>query len=331
LNMEHDDTIVLFTSAELRRNISEYPFMSQISGEDLLKLKTVLQKSVADLGITLETASLSARKLGDLRNRRVLQPGDGNSSASITFDHDAFRWVLTTAEEHIQFFGRTRGADLEKSHQKALAWEKVLEKELNFAFSFDMGYLLRRVDETGTALFFEAMLYLPGICQEEDKEPIFRTIMEQGFEIEAFTGGREADESELFLLKNSLDLRMNEKEQLNVFAQLLVLIVHYERKARKNLLSRGELSLKDRVFRAWSLIAGAEMMSWEESLETSLSLYLGAYYGLTQEKGDELYQLLWRPVIFDEEDASGDERDQLRADSIRRTLGIKRIIGGENV
>lgn len=329
--MEFDDTIVLFTGAELRRNVSGFPFSRQLEGEERDSLEKLIRRGISLLGDLVGVNSLGARQLRDLRNRRILGPATGPGASFMEPSEDPSRWVVSNSNEHLHLFSRVPGVNLQRVYGLVREWDLLLEKQLSYAFSFEMGYLLSRLDETGTGFFLEALLFLPGISREEEDSSLFRLIMEKGFEIETFTGGSEAGAEGLFFLRNSMDLGMDEEEQMKIFAQLLNLIVHYERKARRKVIEQDGPLWRDRVFRSWGLLSTAELLSWDEGLQLVLSLYLGVYFGLVPVDAKLLYKTLWEEGSSAPEGVQGTSEQQWWVDTLRKSLGIARLIGGEHV
>ncbi len=326
-----ESDIVFWVSSEFRRNLSGFPFGTRLAGSRLKEIGDRIQDAFKAPEIIVPVESIPPRERKLLRDASLLngfQPGDRRL---FCMDGSSWRWCTALGSEHLSICSRAAGLSVEKSLESALVWEEALEKQLDFAFSLDLGYLLSDIGASGNALFHQALVFLPALGWSENREAIFRSLMKEGYSVHGIIAGDNEEGEELFEVGTELSFGLSEEESANKFAHMLRLLVHYERKARENLDKNLEFSLRDRVFRSYGLLASAEKLSYHESKEALLALILGISLGLYDNMPEKLYELFWYTGDAHLRNRGFEHPELTRAGFIRESLGIERVIGGKDV
>jgi protein arginine kinase len=322
--------VVLYLTSEIRRNISGYTFPDRLFGEDREALLSTVLKASKKIASFIPLDSMKPLEKKRLKEAGIISSIRPSDRRYICFDHDLWRWCTLLSDDHLSISARMAGISVKDSTDAAYAWESEIEKNLDFAFSLDIGYLLSEVSSSGTGLFHQALAYVPALGWSDRREDIFHSLMTEGYSVGGFSTSDGAEE-DLFVISSDHSFGISEEESVNKFAQMLHLLVHYERRARENIEGDFLCSVQDKVYRAYGILASALKISSQEARDSLLSLLLGSFYDMVEVPRYGLCEMLWKCGDAHIRSISEGEGDQVRADLLRKSLGIGRITGGKDV
>jgi protein arginine kinase len=322
--------VVLYLTSEIRRNLSGYPFPERLFGDEKEALLSKIRKASENICSFIGLDAIKPLAKKRLKEAGIISSIRPSDRRYICLDQDTWRWCTLLSDDHISISARTAGISVKESTDAAYAWEAELEKSLDFAFSLDIGYLLSEVSSCGTGLFHQALVYVPALGWSDRREDIFHSLMTEGYSVGGFSTSDGAEE-DLFVISSDHSFGISEEESVNKFAQMLHLLVHYERRAREGIEGDFLSSVQDKVYRAYGILASAVKISSQEARDSLLSLLLGSFYDMIKAPRSGLCELLWKCGDAHIRSVSEGEGDQVRADLLRQSLGIERITGGKDV
>ncbi len=332
-----DGEIVLSSRVRLARNIMGMPFPYLASDSQT----ETINKQVEQVSINL------ADELGDIKflrmnnvsplHRQVLVEKhlispllvkEPHNSAVILRNDQAVS-VMVNEEDHLRIQCLLPGLQLEEAFAEANRWDDLFEKELDYAYDEQWGFLTVCPTNVGTGLRASVMVHLPALTLTKQINRVLSAIAQVGLAVRGLYGEGSEIIGNLVQISNQVTLGQSENEIIRNLYGVTRQIVEQESSARQVLLNEGRDRLSDRVNRAFGVLTHARLMSSQEALQLLSDVRLGIDSGLIGDvSGNVLKELmvLLRPACLQMEagrELDGMERDRERACLIRKSLGPK--------
>jgi protein arginine kinase len=204
--------------------------------------------------------------------------------------------------------------------------ESALDKKLGFAFDKSYGYLTCCPTNIGTGIRASVMLHLPALSMTGYIKGILETCGKVGVAVRGLYGENSEAEGNMFQISNQVTLGQTEEEIIAGISNITAQIAEQEKMLRMELYRQNPVRFEDKIFRSLGLLRNARLISSEESLklisDVRLGLIMGLLQGMELEDLNEL-TLMIQPAYLQKiygEQLKPDERDQKRAELIRRKL-----------
>ena len=325
--------IVLSTRVRLARNVAGRPFLTRLRPDEQQELVGVLRTAIlAALGPDMTWFDLEGMPEIDRRClverhlvSRELAGGEGPRGVAIGPEQRVA--VMACEEDHIRLQVYHAGLRLDDAWQEADTLDDRLEGHVAYTFSPSLGYLTACPTNVGTGLRASVMLHMPALVLTRQIEKVFRTVAQLRLAVRGIYGEGTQAVGDIYQISNQVTLGRSEKDVLKALADVIAIVVEYERKARGVLVTDGAVAFDDRVYRAWGILLNARQISSEETLTllsaVRLGMHTGRLKGVDLAGVNDLFLMTRRGHIqklrgTDLDDA---ERDVARAEYIRRRLG----------
>lgn len=235
--------------------------------------------------------------------------------------------IMINEEDHLRIQVVLPGLQLNECWKAANQLDDALEQHVDYAFDPKSGYITACPTNIGTAMRASVMIHLPALVLTHQASQVFTTLAQLGMVVRGLYGEGSEALGNIFQISNQVSLGLSEEEFIHNLTVVTQQIVGRERHARQHLLQNAGTALADRVGRAWGLLTHARIMSSEEALRLLSEVKLGSDLDLIEAPGAATYAQLTvatRPGFLQMEagrELNPLERDQLRADNLRRLLG----------
>ena len=256
---------------------------------------------------------LASRELAAAKRACGLWLGDDERTA-----------LMIGEEDHLRLQMFAPGLHLEPLLADALALDRQLETELEWAFDTELGYLTACHSNVGTGLRASAMVHLPALVLAEQINQIVNSVGKIGLAVRGLYGEGTEALGNLFQVSNQTTLGETEEEIIDRLVKVIEQVIEHEQNARQTLLERRANMLLDQIGRAYGVLGHARAIASKEALNLLSVMKLGADLGLFPESAqlavDELF-MTTQPAHLQlgekKEKLSPEERDTLRADLVR--------------
>jgi protein arginine kinase len=135
----------------------------------------------------------------------------------------------------------------------------------------------------GTGMRVSVMLHLPALVITRQIDKVFRSLQKISLAVRGLYGEGSQAMGDFYQISNQITLGRSEKELLGQVADVVPVIIDYERKARDFLLKESQKDLHDRVSRARGILCTAQTISSEETMHLLSSLRMGVNLGLIKD------------------------------------------------
>ena len=293
-------SIVLSTRIRLARNLLGYAFGQRARDNDRTAILTRVEEAAA-AGERLRGAVTFRLDQMERPDRQLLHERHLVSKELAGLDREsrprpgaallvgASVGVMVNEEDHLRLHGMRSGFALEESYAEVEAIDAELGRLLPFAFHGEFGYLTSCPTNVGTGLRASVLIHLPGLVLTREIQKVLQGLTQVGLTSRGLYGEGSDVVGNFFQLSNQTTLGKSEVELLDHLGKIVRQVVEYEEQAREVLLKTAELTVADKVWRAYGLLRYARSLSFEETMNLLSGVRLGV--GLNLIPGLSVYTL----------------------------------------
>lgn len=333
-----DADVIISSRVRLARNISGYKFPPAMDAEERRAVIAALDQAVSAAGENVLGAGHARVFLDSLRDRprlveRNLVPSarSGHKPDVLYINTTETAGILVNGGDHLRIFGLGPGRRLGELRRTVESIDRELDRILDYAASLDLGFLTSALADVGTGEKASIMIHVPGLAENDALTGVFGEVRRAGFGVRGFAHERNSL-GNLYLIESRSTGPSEGAELDDVAAEL----IHYERRARNEILDSKRDELEQRLARAIGALRFSRRIDGQTvipSLGTlRLGLCLGIVDGTTLGQVTSLFFLAQKFHILDFAGGSVGESDsaaieQLRAKVISETLGPVEVRG----
>ena len=281
----HSD-VVMSSRVRLSRNINghRYPGKMDRDDEEMVSRKIIDAfesfDDIDDYGIS-EVGKIKPIDRRILLERNILnQDFILHTKKNIVFSKDNLSSCVINDTDHLRLAVLDGGLEIRNCIEKADKLDSRLESRLDYAVSFEFGYLNTEVDNLGTGLRASVMMHLPALVQTNLIEKALKAVVQIGFTVKGFMGDDEHSLGSMYQISNQFTIGQTEEDIIDKLENLAKQIAEYELKARSEMLDKKRKQIEDTVFRAYGLLTNCRLLTANEAIENLSTLRMGITLGL---------------------------------------------------
>ncbi|OHB80401.1 MAG: protein arginine kinase, partial [Planctomycetes bacterium RBG_16_64_10] len=191
--------------------------------------------------------------------------------------------VMINEEDHLRIQVLHSGLDLGGAWEQINALDDMIEGRATYAFHERLGYLTACPTNVGTGLRVSVMLHLPALVITRQIEKVFRSLQKISLAVRGLYGEGSQAMGDFYQISNQVTLGRNEEKLIGDVADVVPVMIEYERNAREFLIRKSQQTLHDRVCRAYGILRTAQTISSEETMHLLSSVRMGINLGLIQD------------------------------------------------
>jgi len=331
-----DMDVVVSSRTRLARNIVGYHFPLKLKAQDEEKLRDEVIQALTDLDLNFTVLHLDNLSRTDrqilLEENLITSKLVKAKKKVIALNDPSFVVVMINAEDHLRLAAMQSGLALEESYQAVNQIDNLLEEHLQFAATYEWGYLNTSFSDLGTGMRASVLLHLPGLIADSTIDEAVSAASDLGLKVKSYTGAGEVSLGGMYQFSNADSLGSSEVEIIDALEMTVQEIVEFERQSRENMLNTGRIEIEDMVFRALGVLKHCRRISAVEAIELLSQIRLGISLGLIDdlsiEKSTALLFLCQSAHIKKIVERMADEADNnlvdyARAEIVRNALEDK--------
>ncbi|MGI9429108.1 MAG: protein arginine kinase [Bythopirellula sp.] len=286
-----ESDIVISSRIRLARNLADFPFISKTNETDRAEIEKTLHNHI----VALQESGKFPRgtiyfSVGDLEEvdrqflverqliSRELAESEG-ARAAVIDPAERFS-VMVNEEDHLRFQVMHSGLDLGSTWRQINELDDLIEEQATYAFSDKLGYLTACPTNVGTGVRVSVMLHLPALVITRQIEKVFKSLQKINLAVRGLYGEGSQAMGDFYQISNQITLGMTEEELTKKVADVVPVLIDYERQAREFLVRESHETLHDRVSRAYGILRTAQTISSEETMHLLSSVRMGINLGL---------------------------------------------------
>jgi protein arginine kinase len=325
--------IVVSSRVRLARNVKGFAFPGWAQEEDRVRLCGELRRAFEGLEslpdpIFVEMHDLSPVDRDVLKERHLISKelAEKGPGSGLIVARDESAAAMINEEDHLRLQAVARGLDLHGAWRRVDRLDSELEERLEYAFSPRLGYLTACPTNVGTGLRASVMVHLSGLRFMGEVEAVMRGLDKLGLAVRGLSGEGTEAYGNICQISNQSTLGESEEEIIEGLLDVVQEVVGHERQARLRLLDTRESHVLDQIGRAFGVLRHARILPSREAIDLMAGLRLGVEFalvrGLSVADLNEI-MLLTQPGHLQKilgRLLNPDERDEARADMVRRKL-----------
>lgn len=320
---------VITSRVRLARNYAELPFVPRMNREDKEKLKEKLHLAIKKGPVPL--SYIDMEQVDDIRAGAMVEDhtvspefaqnreGEG---LFISEPSDNSLSVMVNEEDHLRIQAICDGFALGDAYALADRADDLFGEVSPYAFSERYGYLTCCPTNLGTGMRASVMMHLPVLSETGNINRFINSLSGLGLTVRGLYGEGSQPGGHIYQLSNQVSLGITEEEALQRLSDSAKKIEESELALQKKYLEN--ISVKDRIHRAYGLLREARLLSSSEFLKLISDVRWGILQGeipADLHRVDRLFSKA-QPynIMVSSQENSASLRDQRRAELVRNTL-----------
>ncbi|MBS2967303.1 protein arginine kinase [Metabacillus sp. KIGAM252] len=337
-----DSDIVLSSRVRLARNIEQFRFPTLASEEEFQNILKLFEEQFSDqtfpdIGsfVLLKMSELEPVQKRVLVEKHLISPSlaDDSSFSGCLLSVNEEVSIMVNEEDHIRIQCLFPGLQVKEALEVAGKLDDWIEKEVDYAFDENRGYLTSCPTNVGTGMRASVMMHLPALALTKQMNRIVPAINQLGLVVRGIYGEGSEALGNLFQISNQITLGKSEEDIAEDLLSVVQQLIAQERSAREAVLQASKIQLEDRIYRSYGILANSRIIESKETARCLSDVRLGIDIGLIQNVSKNILNelmILTQPGFLQQYSGTGltpDERDIRRAALIRERLKME-IDGG---
>lgn len=332
--INNEGGIWLGSSVSLMRNIEKFKFPSKLSTDKKKQVISLIGKELLPASPLLKNPKLiKAEEIGLSErdffpehfltnlNFQHMQPGEG-----FVIDDTGEFLAAVNLKDHIQFEMLDTRGDPESAWERLVKIEMFLGKSIKYSFSPRFGFLTADFTECGTGLVVRIFLQLTGLILTNQLNDAISKYKDEGIATTGLQGDPNEPIGDVLVISNQYTLGLTEEAIISGLRTFATKLIVYEKGVRLQIKNGDNEDVKDKVSRAYALLAHSYKTDTVEALNAvsaiKLGLDLGWVSGVSVAALNELFFTCRRAHLMSryKEKPHQEEIPHRRAEFIREVL-----------
>ncbi|MBQ6028406.1 MAG: hypothetical protein IJL24_02625 [Treponema sp.] len=295
-----DDDVVLSTRVRLARNLANFPFPESCDDDEAVRIQNIIFDAFNHFenGSAYQSVPLSV--VEPLGAKILSERGlfENNFGTGLVMRLDGIASCLVNCVDHARISSFSPGLALNAAYSASREVDMQLQDRVQFAASYDFGYLTANALDSGSGMKASVKIHLPSMSCAGKISDLIKSAEKKGFSVTACYGsGIQAGSSlgAFYQLSTTQSVSGNEIDQLAALISFAKNICESERKFRLNYADNKSTAVRDAILRAFATARFCVLMGLRESIEIVSNVKWGLDLGFIKGARDfELSSLLYR-------------------------------------
>ncbi len=291
-----DTDVVTSTRVRLARNLRDFQFPRTLKPEDKNRVESIVFDAFSHIPDGTKYQSFHTGNIEPLGRQILVERGVLTNDMMNKLDtgavvRDDGRVTCTVnRKDHLHLADVMTGFCPQKVYDECADIDRQLQDYLLFSGDLDTGYHTANLRDAGTGLKISVQLHLPSLTQAGLHEKLFRSLIDQGFDVYACYAtsplGNAKALGSWYRISTGSQWPLSETDLIAQVVQTTRNIIEIERKTRKDLENSMPTTIRDIVNRALATVKACRYVNLHEGIELVSSLKwahdLGLVSGLKQ-------------------------------------------------
>jgi protein arginine kinase len=279
--------IVMSSRIRLARNLADYPFIRRCTDIDRANIESTIRQRLTENDHFSSLTFINVAQLDPVDRQFLVERqlisrelANAEGARSVAIDDDERLSLMVNEEDHLRIQVMKSGLDLDGAWEQINELDDQIEAQVNYAFHPEFGYLTGCPTNVGTGMRVSVMVHLPALVITQQIEKVFRSLQRINLVVRGLYGEGTQAMGDFYQVSNQITLGKSESELLSQVAEVVPVIIDYERKAREFLVNEKQNDLFDQVSRAYGTLRNAQQISSEETMFLLSRVRMGINLGL---------------------------------------------------
>ena len=275
-----DSDIVISSRVRLARNLAQFPFVNKLDEAARSEVESLIRAKLEKTGrdfVYVPVEGLESLDRQFLVERqlisRELAEAEGARGVAITNEENVS--LMINEEDHLRVQVLRSGFSLDECWADINQLDDMLESQVTYAFSENLGYLTACPTNVGTGIRVSVMLHLPGLRITKEIQKVFQALQKINLAVRGLYGEGSQAMGDFYQISNQVTLGKSEDETLDTLRDVVPNIISYERRVRDLQIKENRGDLHDQISRAYGILQNARTISSEETMHLLSSVRMG--------------------------------------------------------
>ena len=324
---------VVSSRVRLARNIGGIRFAHRAKPDELGQALDLSRKALegsntlktADFMILSDLSELDRQFLVE-RHLISQEHAEKSPSRAVMVGDNEMLSVMMNEEDHLRLQSIQSGFQVMEAWRLVDRLDDEIDKQTEYAFSCEWGYLSACPTNTGTGLRASVLVHLPALVLTGQINKVLHGISQMGLAVRGFYGEGSDVMGNLFQISNRTALGTSEIDIIQSLEKVVKQVLDYESKAREILLRDARHQIEDKVWRAYGMLKYCRKVTSQEVMSLTSAVRLGLCLKMVESisvEGLNTMVFMSQPAHLQkrfERQMSPAERDVVRADMVRGIL-----------
>jgi len=285
-----ESDIVISSRIRLARNLADFPFVRRCSEDDRSAVVRMLREQLESVSYFKDVSYVDVEHLSSVDRQFLVERqlisrelANGEGPRGVLIDPSEKYSVMLNEEDHLRMQVMNSGLDLNSVWEQIDRIDSLIEEQVTYAFHDRLGYLTACPTNVGTGMRVSVMLHLPALVITRQIEKVFRSLQKISLAVRGLYGEGSQAMGDFYQISNQITLGRTERQLLDQVAEVIPVMIEYERRARDFLVKESQRDLHDRVSRAYGILCTAQTISSEETMMLLSSVRMGVNLGLIRD------------------------------------------------
>lgn len=297
----NDQDVVLSSRSMLCRNLANFPFPEILNNSESERIQAIVFDAFNYLKNSSEFHTVAVKLLDDtgskiMSERGILLPYEGKE-AGIILRNDGKVSCTVNTDDHVHISSFCSGFNIDHTTNSVYEIDCELQKHIQFAASYDFGYLTSNILNSGSGLVLSAKLHLPFTSMMNKINYLATEVIGGDFTLTATygPGSRGSSLGSYYTISNSASVAGTEFDQIASMQCALQNIVREERINREKCKIEKKSIIIDNAYKGLAFVNSALFAEKKEAVEIVSRVKTGIDLGFLKGTDDSvLHALLFR-------------------------------------
>lgn len=282
-----ESDIVISSRVRLARNLAQFPFPNRADESVRADIESMLREKIQDLPVGKKVGYVNVRELSDLDRQFLVERqlisrehAESRGSRSVVIGSEENVSLMINEEDHLRIQVLRSGFALDDCWKEIDRIDDLLEEQVTYAFSDQVGYLTACPTNVGTGIRVSVMLHLPALVMTKEIQKVFQALHKISLAVRGLYGEGSQAMGDFYQISNQVTLGKSEEAIIEELKDVVPNIIAYERRVRNALVHENRQNLHDQIARAYAILKGAQTISSEETMHLLSSVRMGINLGL---------------------------------------------------
>ena len=283
-----ESDIVMSSRIRLARNLADFPFIRRCTDIDRANIESTVRERLSKDDRLKDMTFINVADLENIDRQFLVERqlisrehAEADGARAVGIDKGEGMSLMVNEEDHLRLQVMKSGFDLQGAWKHINEVDDTIEEHLTYAFDKQLGYLTACPTNVGTGVRVSVLVHLPALVITGHIEKVFRSLQRINLVVRGMYGEGSQATGDFYQVSNQITLGKCEEELIKQVGDVVPVLIEYERKARKYLISgENQHDLFDKVSRAYGLLQNAQQISSEETLYLLSQVRMGINLGL---------------------------------------------------
>ena len=295
-----DDDVVISSRVRLARNLANFPFPESCDDDEAVRVQNIVFDAFNHLPNAEAFQSVPLAAVEPLGAKILSERGlfENNFGTGLVMRLDGISSCLVNCVDHVRISSFAPGLACNAVYASSRELDSQLQERIQFAASYDFGYLTANALDSGSGMRTSIRVHLPSISYAGKINQIADLAEKNGFSFTAPYGSGNRPGTSLgsiYQASAKQAVSGNEIDQLASMTSFAKNICETERKFRADYADNKSTPVRDIVLRVFSTARFCMLMELREAIDIVCAVKWGLDLGCVKGIKDfELSSLLYR-------------------------------------